>query len=279
MGCQTAARDNDRSRTYWTATMESYFIDLMLEQMHRGARVGHASNNQVWTEMLSVFNAQVGSRCDKDVLKSRYTTLWKLFDDVKSLLGQDGFSWDESRQMVVADEYVWDAYNEVQFFPYSRYSRPSHDVDFDDEVQGVTTGLYRFLIMNLRPRQGVGMEAGPIVFELEMNGASGDLQLLAEDIEISDQQSKRPTVASPNTGHSKKAQKMGQDTQKAPTEMVGRVAKLVDNEEKNNYTSMEKAINALPALADMDDDATENSSPQAENKSESESGMTISTEK
>lgn len=107
---------NDRSRTYWTPTMERYFIDLMLEQMHRGTRIGHTFNKQAWTDMLIVFNAKFGSQYDKDVLKSRYTNLWKQFNDVKNLLGQSGFSWDETRQMVVADDYVWDAYIKVHFF-------------------------------------------------------------------------------------------------------------------------------------------------------------------
>ncbi|KAK8489221.1 hypothetical protein V6N11_029236 [Hibiscus sabdariffa] len=162
MGSQAPA-SNDRTRTYWTPTMERYFIDLMLEQMHRGNRVGHTFSKQAWTDMLTVFNAKFGSQYDKDVLKSRYTNLWKQFNDVKNLLGQNGFSWDESRQMVVADEYVWNAYikacpdarsyktkavlnfNDLcLIYGYAtadgRYSRSSHDLDFDDEVQGLNMG-------------------------------------------------------------------------------------------------------------------------------------------
>lgn len=105
--------NTDRSRTYWTPTMERYFIDLMLEQMNRGNRMGHTFNKQAWTDMLLVFNAKFGSQYDKDVLKSRYTNLWKQFNDVKNLLGQNGFSWDETREMVVADDYVWNAYLKV----------------------------------------------------------------------------------------------------------------------------------------------------------------------
>ncbi|XVF48251.1 hypothetical protein PTKIN_Ptkin03bG0175100 [Pterospermum kingtungense] len=171
MGTQIPAT-SDRARTYWTPTMERYFIDLMLEQMHRGNRIGHTFNKQAWTDMLNVFNAKFGSQYDKDVLKSRYTNLWKQFNDVKNLLGQSGFSWDESRQMVVADDYVWNAYikahPDAQFyktkallnfsdlcFIYAyttadgRYSRSSHDLDFDDEVQGLNMGAYRFYIINL----------------------------------------------------------------------------------------------------------------------------------
>lgn len=115
MGSQSNT-GNDRSRTYWTPTMERYFIDLMLEQMHIGTRIGHTFNKQAWTDMLTVFNAKFGSQYDKDVLKSRYTNLWKQFNDVKNLLSQNGFSWDETRQMVVADDYLWDSYIKVHFF-------------------------------------------------------------------------------------------------------------------------------------------------------------------
>lgn len=184
---------SDRSRTYWTPAMERYFIDLMLEQLHRGARIGHTFNKQAWTEMLAMFNAKFSSQYDKDVLKGRHTNLWKQFNDVKNLLGHNGFSWDETRQMVVADDYVWDAYIKVKCGFYTRffcrksihdweitkhmlqvhpdarsyktkavlnfndlcliygyttadgrYSRSSHDIDFDDEMQGVNVGVYSF---------------------------------------------------------------------------------------------------------------------------------------
>ncbi|XWS26143.1 hypothetical protein CRYUN_Cryun26dG0005600 [Craigia yunnanensis] len=162
MGSQIPAT-NDRTRTYWTPIMERYFIDLMLDQMHRRNRIGHTFSKQAWTDMLTMFNAKFGSQYDKDVLKSRYTNLWKQFNDVKILLGQSGFSWDESRLMVVADDYVWNAYikahpdarpyktkavlnfNDLSLiYGYTtadgRYSRSSHDVDFDDEVQGLNMG-------------------------------------------------------------------------------------------------------------------------------------------
>ncbi|KAL2472390.1 hypothetical protein Adt_40532 [Abeliophyllum distichum] len=151
------------SRTYWTPTMERYFIDLMLEHIHRGNRTGHTFNKQAWTDMLAVFNAKFGSQYDKDVLKSRYTNLWKQFNDIKNILGQSGFSWDETRQMVVADDYLWNAYIKIhpEARPYKtkailnfddlcliygytvadgRYSRSSHDLDVEDEIQGVIFG-------------------------------------------------------------------------------------------------------------------------------------------
>ncbi|KAJ4834340.1 hypothetical protein Tsubulata_037539, partial [Turnera subulata] len=162
MSSQTLV-STDRSRTYWTPTMERYFIDLMLEHTHRGNKTGHTFNKQAWTEMQTVFNERFGSQYDKDVLKSRYTNLWKQYSDVKELLGQGGFSWDETRQLVVADADVWNANSKVRpdmrsyktktvsnfndlcaVFGYTaadgRYSLSSHDADFDDDAQGINGG-------------------------------------------------------------------------------------------------------------------------------------------
>ncbi|KAM7255665.1 hypothetical protein ACFE04_008563 [Oxalis oulophora] len=147
---------SDRSRTYWTSTMERYFIDLMLQQMHAGNRLGHTFNKHSWNHMLSAFNSKFHSQYDKDVLKTRYTCLWKQFNDVNTLLTHNDFSWDQSRQMVIADDHVWNTYikdhpdvqpykskavmnfNDLRLlFAYAtadgRYSRSSHDTDFDDE--------------------------------------------------------------------------------------------------------------------------------------------------
>ncbi|RVX18770.1 L10-interacting MYB domain-containing protein [Vitis vinifera] len=108
--------NSDRSRTHWTQTMERYFIDLMLDQVHRGNRMGHTFNKQAWADMHAMFNGKFGSQYEKDVLKSRYTVLWKQFNDMKNLLDQSGFSWDDTRKMVVADDCVWDAYIKKQAY-------------------------------------------------------------------------------------------------------------------------------------------------------------------
>ncbi|XWS42424.1 hypothetical protein CRYUN_Cryun16bG0013100 [Craigia yunnanensis] len=159
-----APTSSDRTRTNWTPSMERYFIDLMLDQMHRGNRLGHTFNKQAWTDMLSIFNAKFGCKYDRDTLKSHYTNLWKQYNDVKNLLEQNGFSWDDTRQLVVASPLVWDAYVKGQpdaqvyrnrtlmnfndlclIYAYTqadgRYSRSSHDIDFDDDAQGVNFGV------------------------------------------------------------------------------------------------------------------------------------------
>ena len=191
-----APMSSDRTRTNWTPTMERYFIDLMLDQMHRGNRLGHTFNKQAWTDMLSIFNAKFGCKYDRDTLKSHYTNLWKQYNDVKNLLEQNGFSWDDIRKVVVAPPHVWNAYVKVGMmfwlmslcclcificsylrimdlqsqpdaqvyrnrslmnfndlcliYAYTqadgRYSRSSHDIDFDDDAQGVNFGVFLLLV-------------------------------------------------------------------------------------------------------------------------------------
>ncbi|XP_024020200.1 uncharacterized protein LOC112091263 isoform X2 [Morus notabilis] len=163
MGSQTHLV-GDRSRTTWTPAMERYFIDLMLDQVHRGNRMGHTFNKQAWNDMLVMFNSSFRSPYDVNVLKSHYTSLWKQFSDVKNLLDQNGFSWDSTRKMVVAERCVWDGYTkahpDAQYYRNKallnfndlcliyahttadgRYSLSSHDIDFDDDFQSLNVVL------------------------------------------------------------------------------------------------------------------------------------------
>jgi len=109
MGCQSPTTCEQA----WTPTMESYFIDLMLDHMHRGNRVGHTFNKQAWEDMLTMFVAKFGPQDDKDILKNHYATLWKQSNDIKVLLNQGGFFWDDKKHMVVADNNVWNRYIKV----------------------------------------------------------------------------------------------------------------------------------------------------------------------
>ncbi|RVW64843.1 hypothetical protein CK203_052002 [Vitis vinifera] len=109
-GCPNPKR-NDRFRTIWTPEMDRYFIDLMLEQVNKGNRIDdHLFSKRAWKQMTALFNAKFNFQYEKDVLKNRHKTLRNLYKAIKNLLCQRGFSWDEQRQMVTADNNVWDEY-------------------------------------------------------------------------------------------------------------------------------------------------------------------------
>lgn len=93
--------------------MDRFLIDLMLEQVRGGNRIGQSFISQAWNDMVESFNANFNSHHDKEVLKNRYKHFRKQYNDVKILLQYNGFSWDEDREMVTADGHVWDAYIKV----------------------------------------------------------------------------------------------------------------------------------------------------------------------
>lgn len=109
-----ARTGGDRLRTVWTPEMDRYFIDLMLEQVGKGNKFDdHLFSKRAWKHMTSLFNAKFNFPYEKDVLKNRHKTLRNLYKAVKILLHQRGFSWDETRQMVTADNNAWDGYIKV----------------------------------------------------------------------------------------------------------------------------------------------------------------------
>lgn len=107
---------NDRTRTYWTPPMDRYLIDLLLEQVHRGNKLGQTFITQSWNDMITSFNDKFLSHHDKDVLKNRFKHLRRLYSEIKVLLQHGGFLWDEPRDMVTAEDHIWDAYIKVRCF-------------------------------------------------------------------------------------------------------------------------------------------------------------------
>lgn len=105
-------------RIEWTTSVERYFTDLMLEQVQKGNKIDHIFNEQAWAYMLKAFNRRFGLQCDKYVLEDRYVWLKKQYDDICKLLSCNGFGWDDTKQMVTADNDVWEAYIKVHTLPF-----------------------------------------------------------------------------------------------------------------------------------------------------------------
>ena len=108
-----------RTRTYWQPPMDRFFIDLMLEQVQKGNQIDGVFRKQAWIEMIASFNAKFGFNYDMDILKNRYKTLRRQYNVIKNLLELDGFAWDDARQMVTADDSVWQDYIKVCIYVYN----------------------------------------------------------------------------------------------------------------------------------------------------------------
>lgn len=106
----------ERSRTEWTLAMDQFFTELLLVQQEKGNKLNGDNNSytkEAWAEMLNSFNEKFGPHHTKRVLRHRYKKLFKYYSDIMVLLTQDGFSWEEKHQKLVANDDVWDAYIKV----------------------------------------------------------------------------------------------------------------------------------------------------------------------
>lgn len=111
-----APASNEHPRRDWTLVMDQYFIELMLDQLGKGNKISNSFTEQAWNVMVTLFNSKFCTQHGKRFLKRRYKKLEKYYSDLKTLLEQNGFSWDDRQQMVAANDDVWDNYIKVCIF-------------------------------------------------------------------------------------------------------------------------------------------------------------------
>ncbi|PSR94733.1 L10-interacting MYB domain-containing protein [Actinidia chinensis var. chinensis] len=259
----SSSRVGTRSRTFWQPPMDRYFIDLMLEHVQKGNQIDGLFPKQAWMEMIASFNARFGFKYDIDILKNRYKTLRRQYKVIKNLLDLNGFSWDETRQMVTADDCVWQDYIKAHTNARQYMTRPmpyykdlcmicrvlsadgrdrvsGHNLDQQDEVQEAKFG--RSLAASFSCEDQVG----------DVQESSRDFK-----ISVSDQKNKHHIENSPHSEHSKKARGNDEGMASALREMATAVSSLADkkkDDEDSNSISVEIVIEAIQSLPDMDED-------------------------
>ncbi|XP_077226070.1 uncharacterized protein At2g29880-like [Tasmannia lanceolata] len=261
-----APTNNDRSRTIWTQPMTHYFIELMIDEVGKGNNNSQGFSKQAWTHMTRLFNSKFGVQFSKDHLKNRHKTLKRLYNDVKLLLDQSGFGWDEQREMITADDVVWNNY--IEAHPDATKYRFRPILKFNDlkVIFGNTIAAGRF--------NSSGHDVlllGDCALEGEAAGASGgqespvkciDHRVPFNDVpdetsqsggamDISPQQSKRRS-AEPSTSQrsGKLPRSTGDRMMDAINEMAVALKSLADKNKRNS----ENLIDALRAVPDIDDD-------------------------
>uniref|UniRef100_A0A5B7B8U3 Myb/SANT-like domain-containing protein n=1 Tax=Davidia involucrata TaxID=16924 RepID=A0A5B7B8U3_DAVIN len=266
----TGSPTGTRSRTYWQPPMDRYFIDLMLDQVQKGNQIDGLFRKQAWMEMIESFNARFGFKYDIDVLKNRYKTLRRQYNVIKNLLDLDGFVWDQTRQMVTADDCIWQDYIKAHTDARQYMTRPvpyyidlcvicgelsgdgkdsvsGHNLDQQDEVPEVKSS--RSLKGSQSPAASVSCE-----------DQDGDIQESSHvdfKFTVSDQKNKRHLENPSYSAHSKKARSKEEGMASALREMATAVSSLADkkkDDETSNSISIENVIEAIQALPDMDED-------------------------
>lgn len=115
-----------RTKAEWTPSRDAYLVELFIEQHNCGRTAYNDYKNEVIRSVTRDFNKKFGLNLEENQIKNRYNVMKKDYGVVKTLLGHIEFGWDETRQMVVADDKVWDSYIAVrsEARPFRRKSFP-----------------------------------------------------------------------------------------------------------------------------------------------------------
>ncbi|KAI3886946.1 hypothetical protein MKW92_040270 [Papaver armeniacum] len=123
------------ARTCWTEETTAYFIQLLQEQVRKCPRgnimMGNlALRKQAWEHLTSLFVQKYGVHYQTSILKNRFNSLRKKYNDINTLLN-NGFQWDRARHLVVADDdNVWNTY--IKAHPNARSYRTNSTPLYDD---------------------------------------------------------------------------------------------------------------------------------------------------
>ncbi|KAK7345205.1 hypothetical protein VNO77_15782 [Canavalia gladiata] len=104
---QTSLSVNNQGKIDWSPMMDQFFVELMLDQLSKGNKIGRTFKKKAWVDMTESFNDRFGCHYGKVVLKNRFNVLRRHYCSINVLLGKEGFSWDKAQQKVVAHDQVW----------------------------------------------------------------------------------------------------------------------------------------------------------------------------
>ncbi|PON90017.1 Myb/SANT-like domain containing protein [Trema orientale] len=131
-----------RPKAEWTPSRDAYLIELFIEQHNCGRTAYNEFKNEVIRSVTRDFNRKFGMNLEENQIKNRYNVMKKDYGVVKTLLSHAGFGWDEIRQMVVADDKVWDNYIAIksEARPFRRKSFPLYNqmsIIFEGESRAI----------------------------------------------------------------------------------------------------------------------------------------------
>lgn len=129
-------------RKSWVSSHDECLLELLIEQRNCGKTTSNLFKYEVYKTVTQKLNQKFGTNVEENQMKLRYSAMKKDYGVIKTLLSQPGFHWDGQKQMVVADDKVWENYVAVRrdARPYRWRSFPLYDkmsIIFEDSVVGV----------------------------------------------------------------------------------------------------------------------------------------------
>ncbi|KAE9598383.1 putative pyridoxal phosphate-dependent transferase, subdomain 2, Myb/SANT-like protein [Lupinus albus] len=126
---QTRSSNVKEKYMVWTSEMDYCLIDVLAEQVKMGNKVDDILKPAAFAAALKVLNAKFGLYLTKEHIKNRLKTYRKQFRVLKEILAHRGFVWNETQQMVIADNSVWNDY--IKAHPDARIFRAKSIEKFD----------------------------------------------------------------------------------------------------------------------------------------------------
>ncbi|XP_048234402.1 uncharacterized protein At2g29880 isoform X2 [Ricinus communis] len=259
----SAAQDGilGRPKAEWTPTRDAYLVELFIEQHNCGRTAYNEFKNEVIKSVTRDFNKNFGMNLEENQIKNRYNVMKKDYGVVKTLLSHSGFRWDETRQMVVADDKVWDSYIAVrtEARPFRRKSFPLYkQMSVIFEGERVTL---KFLVPS-----GVPVETEEGNSNTETVRSSDPMNLPTQVVEgtldsdsiirINDMQPrKRKSVAASASGRKRRSgENIGETLENALYEMfTAATLRAVQRNVLNEKSIYQKCLEELQKLEELDE--------------------------
>ncbi|XP_028058576.1 uncharacterized protein At2g29880-like [Camellia sinensis] len=107
---QSSCTKEQTRHLIWTKEMDCCSGNILVKQYKEGNKLDSNLKSRVCTDAVTAINKKFHLDLTKDHIRNRLKTWKKQYGILKELLDQEGFTWDETRKMVVADDSAWDDY-------------------------------------------------------------------------------------------------------------------------------------------------------------------------
>ncbi|KAF8395743.1 hypothetical protein HHK36_019694 [Tetracentron sinense] len=241
----------------WTDEMDRCLTETLVEQVKQGNKLEKSLKAAAYTAAVKALNENFALDLTKENVRNRLKTWKKLYGALKELLAQSGFEWDETRKMVVADDFVWNDY--IKSHPDARPFRARSIENYNELCIIIGSDQEN------RSWSRIGAEVDvKLITENEHVENENELMLADDNIsrdgigdgmEASSQQTRsRPTSSS----HSKQPGKKKRDsdamleTMSAIAANIGRIADALA--ESNRTAGLDELFEMVQKIPGFDDD-------------------------
>ncbi|XP_060668770.1 L10-interacting MYB domain-containing protein isoform X2 [Ziziphus jujuba] len=250
----------DPKKIEWSQSMDQFFIELMLDQVHKGNKIGRNFKKKSWVYMITSFNTKFAFHYSRSVLKNRYIILRRHYCSIKILLSQKGFSWNDKQQKVLADDQVWDDYvmENPNFRMYRNKMMPCYTymciICGNEAARRKTLPTRKPIMQKETLKNNANGEAKPVI-----NKSNSYEQALCSDgiKNPSDQKRRAQPKMTPTLQPSKRERRTDDCVADALDKMTAAVSSLtkgLGQTKKEKSVSAETVIKVLQTIPDIDDD-------------------------